>query len=257
MWMIGLVCLAGAALALLFGLLFGRTKRSREGTTSPQALAFAGATVLGFFALFTGFSVAGAWQQLNSARQQTYAESRALTEVYWVAKGLPDPDRAAVRQKVREYTRDVVGDEWAQMQKGRGSAVAWQALDQVRMAADGAKIASPAEVTAKNDVMRNLTDAYARRNTRLADVKAVVPEVVLGGLFVGAVFVVATPPVIGLTVNARNLVLMGFLGACVAFGVSLVVELSGPYSGLVRLQPTAFELAQVRYDQIDAQVTGS
>ncbi|WP_405017492.1 hypothetical protein OHV05_10840 [Kitasatospora sp. NBC_00070] len=256
MWTIGLFCLAGAVLALVFGLLFGRTERSREGVTSPQALAFAGATVLGFFALFTGFSVAGAWQQLNSARQQTYAESRALTEVYWIAKGLPGPDRAVVRQKVREYTGDVAGDEWAQMQKGRGSATAWQALDQVRVALDGSVAATPGELAVKSEVMRNLTDAYARRNTRLADVRAVVPEVVLGGLFVGAVFVVATPPVIGLTVNARNLVLMAFLGACVAFGVSLVVELSGPYSGLVRLQPTAFQLAQVRYDQIDAQVGG-
>ncbi|WP_457030151.1 bestrophin-like domain [Kitasatospora sp. P5_F3] len=213
--------------------------------------------MLGFFALFTGFSVAGAWQQLNSARQQTYAESRALTEVYWVAKGLPDPDRAVVRQRVREYTRDVVSDEWAQMQKGRGSAVGWQALDQVRVAVDGARVTVPTEIAVKNEVMRNLTDAYARRNTRLADVRAAVPEVVLAGLFVGAIFVVATPPVIGLTANARNLVLMGFLGACVAFGVSLVVELSGPYSGLVRLQATAFELAQVRYDQIDARMSSS
>ncbi|MER5866805.1 hypothetical protein [Kitasatospora sp. NPDC002040] len=257
MWTIGFFCLMGAVLALLFGVLFGRTQRSREGSTSPQALAFAGATVLGFFALFTGFSVAGAWQQLNSARQQTYAESRALTEVYWGAKGLPDSDRAVVRLKVREYTQDVVGDEWAQMEKGHGSTAAWQALDQVRVAVDEARVGTSAEVTVKNDVMRNLTDAYARRNTRLADVRAVVPEVVLGGLFVGAVFVVATPPVIGLTANARNLVLMGFLGACVAFGVSLVVELSGPYTGLVRLQPTAFELAQVRYDQIDTGVSSS
>ncbi|MFB9371388.1 bestrophin-like domain [Kitasatospora sp. NPDC001664] len=251
MWTVALVSVAGAALALLLGLLLGRTQRSKAGETSPQALAFSGAAVLGFFALFTGFSIAGAWQQLNVAREQTFAESRALTETYWTAKGLAAPDRVLVRTQLRTYTGLVKGEEWREMQHGHGSAQAWRAIDDVRTTAEHARAESPDEVAARADVVRNLTDVYAKRTTRVADTKAAVPEVVLGGLFVGAFFVLATPPVIGLTSNARNLVLMCFVGASVAFGVSLVVELSGPYTGVVRVQPTAFELAEFRFGQID------
>ncbi|PYC83417.1 hypothetical protein C7C46_08750 [Streptomyces tateyamensis] len=79
-----------------------------------------------------------------------------------------------------------------------------------------------------------------------------VPQLALGGLVAGAVPVVATPPVLGLTANRRNLAVMCFVGASVAFAVGMVLQLSGPYSGVMGVQPTACSLALVRYDQIDS-----
>ncbi|KJY29760.1 DUF4239 domain-containing protein [Streptomyces sp. NRRL S-495] len=252
MWVNVVAALAGAALALVIGALVGRSRGSREGATNPSAISFAGAAVLGFFALFTGFAIAGAWQQLNMARQHTYEESRALTEVYWAARLLPEPDRPVVQQRVREYTGQVIGDEWAQMGRGHGSAEAWAAADRIRVSVDAVRSQEPSELAAKADVLRSLTDVYARRNARLSDVGAQVPVVALGGLVVGSVLVLATPPVIGLTANGRNLVLMGFVGASVAFAVSMAFQLSGPFDGAVRVAPTAFELALTRYGQIDS-----
>ncbi|MFE9427684.1 hypothetical protein ACFYNO_32495 [Kitasatospora sp. NPDC006697] len=253
MWRVLLGALAGAALALALGTMFGRTLRSREGTANPQALAFAGAAILGFFALFTGFSIAGAWQELNSARQHTYEESRALTEVYWSSRELPAKDRQAVQAALRNYTRMVIGDEWSQMQAGHGSAAAWLAADQVRWAAQSAGPQTPAEVSAKADTVQGLTDLFSTRNARLSDIKAVVPGLALGGLVVGSVLVVATPVVIGMTANRRNLMVLCFVGATVTFAVGLVLQLSGPFSGVLKVQPAAFQLALARYDQIDAE----
>ncbi|MER5354851.1 hypothetical protein ABT093_31515 [Kitasatospora sp. NPDC002551] len=251
MWVNIVAALAGAALALAIGALVGRSRGSREGATNPSAIGFAGAAVLGFFALFTGFAIAGSWQQLNTARQHTYEESRALTEVYWSARLLPVQDRPVVQQRVRDYTHQVIEDEWEQMAHGHGSAETWAEADRIRTSVDAVRSQNTAELAAKADVLRSLTDVYARRNARLADIRAQVPTLALGGLVVGSVFVLATPPVVGLTANARNLVLMGFVGASVAFAVSLVFQLSGPFDGAVRVAPTAFELALTRYDQID------
>ncbi|QKW19626.1 DUF4239 domain-containing protein [Kitasatospora sp. NA04385] len=249
---VALAALSGAALALVIGLLLGRTKRAREGSTTPQAMSFAGAAILGFFALFLGFSIAGTWQQLNAARQHTYEESRALTEAYWTAGGLPSADRPVVRNRLRAYTRVVIDDEWSTMQHDTGSQAAWRAVDQVRAAVDQAAAHSQTEASARTDVLRSLSEVNAKRNARLGDLRASVPVLAIGGLLVGAVFVLATPSVIGLTSNPRNLVLMCFVGASVAFGVSMVTVMSGPFSGAVRVQPTAFELALERYDQIDS-----
>ncbi|MGW4697247.1 bestrophin-like domain [Kitasatospora cineracea] len=248
---VAVAAVSGAVLALVIGLLLGLTKRAREGATTPQAMSFAGAAILGFFALFLGFSIAGTWQQLNSARQHTYEESRALTEAYWTAGGLPDADRPVVRDRLRSYTRVVIDDEWAAMQHDTGSQAAWRAVDQVRAAVDRAAVHSQVEASARTDVLRSLSEVNAKRNARLGDLRASVPVLAIGGLLVGAVFVLATPSVIGLTSNPRNLVLMCFVGASVAFGVSMVAVMSGPFSGAVRIQPTAFQLALERYDQID------
>lgn len=254
---VAIAAVSGAALALVIGLLLGRTRRAREGSTTPQALSFAGAAILGFFALFLGFSIAGTWQQLNSARQHTYEEARALTEAYWTVGGLPATDRPLVRERLRTYTRVVIDDEWATMQHDTGSLAAWRAIDQVRAAVDQAEARTQAESSARTEVLRSLSEVNAKRNARLGDLRASVPALAIGGLLVGAVFVLATPSVIGLTSNARNLVLMCFVGASVAFGVSMVAVMSGPFSGAVRVQPSAFQLALERYDQIDTGTRAS
>ncbi|MFJ4096387.1 hypothetical protein ACIPYS_32845 [Kitasatospora sp. NPDC089913] len=126
-----------------------------------------GAAVLGFFALFTGFAVAGAWQQLNTARRHTHEESRALTEVYRAARLLPEPERPVVQQRVRDRTRQVIGGEiggeWAQMGRGHGSAEAWVAADRIRISVDAVRSQDPSELAAKADVLRGLTDVRRRR----------------------------------------------------------------------------------------------
>ncbi|MFJ4096388.1 hypothetical protein ACIPYS_32850 [Kitasatospora sp. NPDC089913] len=55
-----------------------------------------------------------------------------------------------------------------------------------------------------------------------------------------------------MTASGRNLVLMVFVGASVAFAVSVVFQLGGPFDGAVGVAPTAFELALTRYGQIDS-----
>jgi drug/metabolite transporter (DMT)-like permease len=253
MWRLVIAAVFGASLALCLGVVFGRTTRSREGNTNPQSLAFAGAAVLGFFALFTGFSIASSWQELNSARLHTYDESRALTEVYWSARDLPADDRQTVRGTLRSYTQLVISDEWPQMADGRSSAAVWAAADRVRAAAEAVKAQSPAEVLAKSDTLQNLTDLYTTRNSRLADIRAAVPGLAIGGLVVGSALVVATPAVIGLTANRRNLMVLGFVGATVTFAVGLVLQLSGPFSGVLKVQPAAYQSALTRFDQIDGE----
>ncbi|MED7952706.1 hypothetical protein PUR61_36075 [Streptomyces sp. BE20] len=257
MWVNVVAVLAGAALAVVIGLGIGRVRSSPDDEGNSSAVGFVSAAVLGFFALFTGFAVAGAWQELSDARRHTYEESRALTEVYWSARLLPGPDRPVVRQRLRAYTRQVIDEEWVQLGQGHGSAEAWVSIDRVRIAADAVRTEDPVELGAKADTLRGLEDAYARRTARLADVGSRAPTLELWGLVVGAVVVLAVPPLIGLTAGGRNLVLMGFMGAAVAFAVGLVFQLSGPFDGTVKVEPAAFELALTRYEQIDVGDRGA
>ncbi|MFB7473924.1 hypothetical protein [Kitasatospora sp. NPDC056184] len=44
-----------------------------------------------------------------------------------------------MQQRVRDYTRQAITDEWEQMGRGRGSAEAWAAADRIRTCGRGAE----------------------------------------------------------------------------------------------------------------------
>lgn len=253
MSVLAVLILAGVSLAVVTSALLGRTARSREGLVSPSAMGFVGATVFGSFALLIGFTVAATWQHLNSARQQAATEARLLTETYSAAQGIPGAERIEVRVRLREYTELVVRDEWPLLRTRAASSTAWQTVDAARTVVTSAREATVGESAAMAVVARDLAAVHGARSVRLAAATCpILPGLVIGGLFTGAVFVLVTPLVIGLPANGRNLVVMCFLGAGVAFGVGLALDLNAPFAGTVQLRPDAFVEALARFEQIDA-----
>jgi len=64
------------------------------------------------------------------------------------------------------------------------------------------------------------------------------------------VLLVAYPPLVGLTANGRNVILLSGLGAMVALGILIVIGLSQPYSEPLSIEPTAFRHALEQFTQI-------
>jgi hypothetical protein len=209
-----------------------------------------GSALLSTFILVTAFLIAGTWSTYNSDRQHTYDEARATTVAYWLADKLPTADRDHVREGLTTYVNEVVGMDWPQMAHHQTSDAAWAALDTLR--ADVAAL-HPADAAAEKkraDLAAALDDVYAKRAIRTADVNYDMPTIIYEALIVGALLLIAYPPLVGLTANARNVTLLAGLGAMVGLGIFIVITLSHPYSHPLGLKATAFEQALRRFAQI-------
>jgi hypothetical protein len=241
--------LGGVAFAVLMGRFLGREQRLSNVEFNGQALSLIGGVLLSSFILLTGFQVAGSWSALSTARSRTYDEARALGDTYWAAGGLADADRVKVRALLRQYTADVRTIEFPALAHGHTSPEAWQALDRVRAAVGGA--AAPGHQAAKSAATTALATVYETRTDRAAEVRAGMPRITWLALLVAGGFLIAFPPILGLTATARHLVALCFVGAAVAFALCLTAQLNHAFQHPFGVRATAFTFAETRFHQMD------
>jgi len=248
---VGVVFAVGLCVAL------GRTERSSSGSYNPQALSVIGSALLSTFILVTAFLIAGTWSTFTTVRQHTYDEARSAAVAYWLGGKLPAADRDKVRDGLTTYVNQVVAEDWPMMGNRRISNDAWTTLDALRTEVAAIRPADAAADKRRAEVAAALDDLNAKRSQRAADVNYSMPTIVYIALIVGALLLIAYPPLVGLTASARNVTLLGGLGAMVGLGIFIVIALSHPYSHPVRLDPTAFRQALDRFVQIgNGQVLG-
>src|SRR5262249_54147095 len=93
--------------------------KSWQHTSEEAAWAPALDLIKTFFTPVVAFVVVICWQQYQNAHDDTVTEANALIAVYSAAHSLPEPSRAEVRTLVRDYTTQVVDQEWPLMDRDR------------------------------------------------------------------------------------------------------------------------------------------
>jgi hypothetical protein len=246
-----LALVLGVFVAVGLARLLGRSERAVSGSHNPQALSVVGSALLSSFILMTAFLIASTWSTYNTDRQHTYDEARSVTTAYWLAGKLQPADRDRVRAGLTMYTDQVVADDWPAMGRHQTSGPAAATLEGLRVEVGAVHPATSADEKDRADVAGALDDIYSKRLIRAADVNYSMPSLLYFALVVAAVLLVAYPPLVGLTANLRNTMVLSGLGAMVGLGILIVVGLSHPYSEPLSIAPTAFRHALQQFTQIN------
>ncbi|GAA1981690.1 hypothetical protein [Catenulispora subtropica] len=241
----------GVVVAVVASVLLGRTERAASGAYNPQALSVIGSALLSSFILVTAFLIAGTWSTYNTDRQHTYDEARSATTAYWLAGKLPVADRDRVRGELTTYVNQVISRDWPAMGGHQTSDEANATLDGLRADVGAIRPADAAAEKKRADLAAALDDIYSKRLIRAADVNYDMPKVLYVALIIAAILLIGYPPLVGLTANGRNVVLLAGLGAMVGLGIFIVMALSHPYGEPLRIQPSAFRHALERFAQIN------
>lgn len=241
----------GVIVAVGLARLLGRSERAVSGSHNPQALSVVGSALLSSFILLTAFLIASTWSTYNTDRQHTYDEARSVTTAYWLAGKLQPADRDRVRAGLTMYANEVVADDWPAMGRHQTSDTAAAALDGLRVAVGAIRPATAADEKDRADVAAALDDVYSKRLIRAADVNYSMPSLLYIAMVIAAILLVAYPPLVGLTANGRNVIVLSGLGAMVGLGILIVIGLSQPYSEPLSIEPTAFRHALQQFTQIN------
>ncbi|MCM6773468.1 DUF4239 domain-containing protein [Nocardia sp. CDC159] len=204
-----------------------------------------------FFVAVVAFVVVLCWQQYDNAQNHTIAESKALVATYWIAHDMPEPERQRVQDLLRNYTEQVIGQEWKVMDReGRLSRTAQSTLDAARDAVSGIQSDDSSVADLRSKALDSLQQVNDARQDRAMDVRRGIPGFLYIALWFSTAMVLLSPVLSGIRVSVKNVLMIGLLGLVVGAVLFQIHNLDRPFSRQTVVPRDAYENALSSYEQI-------
>lgn len=203
-----------------------------------------------FFLAVVAFVVVICWQQYDNAHSHTVTEANALTNTYWAARGLPDPERGKVEHLVRDYTSRVVDQEWQVMDREhRLSRPAQDTLDTLRDTVAAVHSEDPTVSDRRASALTSLDQVAEARHDRAIDAEYGMPGFLYAALWFGTILLLISPVLTGIRVTKRSVAMIALLGVLVGSATFQIYQLDHPFSGGDVVGKDAFRLALSDFQQ--------
>lgn len=240
----GLLILLAVLLPAMGGMLLVRRfmpesfRRANHDAADP-VWAIAG----GAFGLLLGFMVVNLWQDLTEADDAVQAEANALINLWELSAGLPPEARAPVRERLREYTRLILEDEWEALGKHGQSVTAAAMMDQLWLTYIGLEASLGTENVSYAASMQRVPLLQDARNNRIDAAENSVPAVLWVVLVGGVAIVIALMWFAGAEDIRTQILMTVVLAVSLASILFLIRAFNNPFQGSVRADSSPFQSA--------------
>ena len=231
--------MAGIALALKLVQTFVPHPR-RERQNEVAGFIFAGVGVL--YAVLLGFVVISVWGGVGAAQQTTFNEANSLAGVYWISRSLPLPLGAQIEHDTLDYATTVEHAEWPLMARHQSSPQATQLVYDIRNSVLSFQPATLQQQVLYDHAVTDVENLASARRERLNEVQDSVPPILWVALIAGAVLTVGFTFLFGLSNSVAHALMVLSLGALVVASLILIKEMDYPFTGVTKIDPTAFEV---------------
>ena len=137
------------------------------------------------YAVLLGLMVVAVWQDYETAQASATREANDVATVFWLARGLPQPEAHHTQELARSYARVVAEEEWPMMGRGEESSKAWGLLDDLRGSIVALHPATPTQVALYNNELQAVRDLGDARRDRLLEANQGLPTLLWAVLLVG------------------------------------------------------------------------
>ena len=249
-WLFGLLVLTAVVGFSVVGLHRTRGWARRRIGEAPAANEIVDsylAAVGVFYGITLGLISVGTWENFSEVEKACGQEAGALAALYRDISSYPEPARAALRGRLREYTRYVIQDSWPQQQRGivpRGEAERLDVFEQSLLAFEPQ---TGGQQTLHQESVRQFNRLIELRDARLQSVTTGLSGVLWGVVFTGAILNIVLTWLIVMDRVWLHLLLTAILSALVALLIFMVAAMDHPYRGEYSVSPEPFRIV---YDQL-------
>lgn len=193
------------------------------------------------YAVVLGFTAIIVWEEFQRAEEGVELEANALVDLYRDAQVFPVEVRGEMEQRLRDYTRLVVEEEWPAMAVGQSGRRTWDAYNLLWRTYHAFRPQDDHQHTWYEQSVQRLNQLGDQRRSRLLALHARVPGVMWAVLLGSGAITIGFSFLFG-TENPRAQALMT---AALAFTIGIVLlsilALEQPFAGITRIGPEAFE----------------
>lgn len=240
-WVEGFLIVGGAVAASLGGLLLVRRSVARATLEQHhEVVGFVYAVVGICYGVLLAFAAVVAWEGYDEARMVAAAESDVVADLLRSAEVFDPSSRDLLNAALRAYVRSVIESEWPAMARGEHSATAAAAFDTLWSVYRSVRPRDAVELAWYTESIRRLDDLGDARRLRLLDAHSDVPGVLWVVLVAGAALTIGFSYLFAAREFVVQALMTAALAALIALVLFLVLALENPFSGPLRIPPTAF-----------------
>ncbi|MBI4860952.1 MAG: DUF4239 domain-containing protein [Candidatus Riflebacteria bacterium] len=194
------------------------------------------------YAVLLAFAVYVVWSHFDSSVRAVEKEASMVKDVMLIAEGFPVAARTAMTRKLQAYVECVVNEEWDTMAQGAASPRARAALNDVWMIARQWEPGTSRESALFGECLDHLSSLRDHRSERVVGSRLAAPAYVWLVLFVVGALIIAMLCFLATDDVVHHALMAAVLAGTMALILTLIYELDRPFSGGIKVQPTAFEL---------------
>ena len=199
------------------------------------------------YAVIVGFMLYAVWNNFGLAEVNADTEANALMNVYRLAEGLPAEQRQQVKKAARSYVELVLQKDWPAMAEGYEGTLAshdadmkmWQILMSV-------KAASPAELTAEDHALYELSSVAEHRRLRQLQSVSRLPGVLWIVLIAGGALTITSSCMFGAESSWLHGLQVFAFSLLVGLALVAIADIDRPYQGSVHVSNVPFQRVQIQ-----------
>jgi hypothetical protein len=240
-----LVMWSAAATAVLFAV--ARSVPPDRRKPNNDVLGFVYAQVGVIYAVVLAMVVVGVWEARSQAHDNTYTETNALLQIAWYSRTLPQPERDRLATLTEQYTGKVIHEEWPLMAEQRDDPAAWRQFTEIHETINALEPESGADQVRYEGALAAVAQLGDARRERVNEAAtAGVPTLLWIALLVGALVTIGFVYLFGMDSLRTHAGVVFSLAFTVGVMLLIVYEFNYPFSGPLKVNPTAFQLALER-----------
>lgn len=199
----------------------------------------AGVTVL--YAVTAGLLAIGSWATFDQAQAKIDHEAGALGTLYRDTSAYPEPQRTAMQEDLRRYTRQVIDVGWPMQQRGIVPNNASPVLTDFQDRFMTFEPQTEAQEILAGETYRAFNDLTESRRARLNSIEAEMPAPLWTLVIVGAGICIAVTWFLHAESFVMHLWMTVLFSALLALLIFLIAVLDNPYRGKISVSPEPLE----------------
>jgi hypothetical protein len=196
------------------------------------------------YAVIIGFMLYAVWTSYQNAEVNADNEANSLINLYRLADGLPSAQRVQVHQLVRDYTDEVIDEEWPAMSKGQISPGGHHIMQQLWAAVMQVKPVTFGEQTSMNLTLTELSTMTEHRRVRELQSESGLPGILWTVLLLGGAITTLSSCLFGTANFKLHCVQVISLTLLLSLALVAIADIDRPFQGAVRVTPLGFERAR-------------
>jgi hypothetical protein len=216
-----------------------REKRQAHNDLIGWQLNIIGTT----YAVILGFMLYTVWTDFGAANLNVDLEASALRNVYRLAEGLPEQQRAKLQSQARSYADAVINRDWPEMANDQTPEESHE-INQAMWKTLMIKLATPSEITAEDHALSELSSLTEHRRTRLLQSKYRLPIIFWSVLLVGGFMTITSASLFGSANGVLHSIQVFSFTILITLVLLAIADVNRPFRGWVHVSSYAFVRAQ-------------